>query len=170
MTKVVRGVRALMGVTVLAGVLAGGWAHAPEVRAAVGSRAGPIIWIADASGAGATSQINVGVDVSASSTQVQSISYAVHGPVGTVVTTYVATGGALQGKETYSYTADRTDQTVSTITTVTTTGGSVPVTVHESGNAWLGSTQVQVAGMSNQPILTVIGSASTVKPNVSWGS
>jgi hypothetical protein len=171
MTKVVSGVRALMGVAVLAGVLAGGWTHTPDVRAAVASRAGPIIWISGTTGASAGAcQINVGVDVSASSTQIQSIVYAVHGPVGTVVTKYVATGGALQGKESYTYTADRTDLAVSTITTVTTTGGSVPVIVHESGNAWVGSTHVDVSGMSNQPILTVIGSHSTAKPNANWGS
>jgi hypothetical protein len=171
MTIIVRGVRTVMSVAILAGALAGSWAHTPDVRAAVASRAGPLIWIAGTSGASAGScQINVGVVVSASSTQIQTITYAVHGPVGTAVTKYVATGGALQGKESYTYTADRTDLSVSTITTVTTTGGSVPVTVHESGNAWVGSTHVDVSGMSNQPILTVIGSDSTAKPNVNWGS
>ena len=170
MTRTVRGVRALISVAMLAGVLAGGWAQTPDVRAAVGSRAGPIIWISGTSGASAGAcQINVGVDVSASSTQIQNITYAVHGPAGTAVTKYVATGGALKGKESYTYTADRTDLAVSTITTVTTTDGSVPVTVHESGNAWVGSTKVDVSGMSNQPILTVIGSTATAKPNANWG-
>ena len=171
MGNVVPGIRALLSVVVLAGILAGGWAHTPDVRAAVASRGGPIIWIAGTSGASSgPCQINVGVTVSASSTQIQNITYAVHGPVGTRVTNYVATGGALQGKESYTYTADRTDLKLSTSTTVTTTGGSVPVIVHESGNAWVGSTQVDVSGMSNQPILTVIGSDSTVKPNANWGS
>jgi hypothetical protein len=173
MSKTAVGVRAIAAVGVLAGVLAGGWGRTPDVRAAVASRGDPKIWIAGTSGGVSIScKITIDVAVSTTSGSIQSITYAIHGPIGTAVTQEVATGGALKGMESYTYTADQTDRQVMTVTTVTTTGGSVPVTVAESAvQQSLGSTaSLTVSGMSNLPITTLVSAGSAKAPAVNWGS
>ena len=156
------GVRAIMGVAALAGVLVGGFGRASETRAAVASRGDPIFWIAGASGGVAANYgVQIGVSVSTNSKRVVGINYALHGPVGTAVRWSFITDDNLAAVESYTYTADRTDQQVVTVTTVTTAGGSVPVTVSEAAiqisSLLSGTPPFQVSGLSNQGITSVVG-------------
>jgi hypothetical protein len=176
MRRIVVGVRAVVAVGVLAGVLAGGWVHTPDVRAAVASRGDPVFLLSGTSGGTAIAyRVQVGVSVSALSSQITSVTYVVHGPAGTVVTQQYATDDALAAKEVYTYAADRADQKFVAVTTVTTTGGSVAVTISESAASQsagsTASTSLSQSGMSNQPITTTVSvGASSNKPLVNWGS
>jgi len=173
MTRIGPGMRSVVSVGLLAGVLAGGWGRTADVRAAVGSRGDPLFSISGTSGGAVVSYgIQLGVTVSAASTQVQRVTYALHGPVGTAVKWSFNTDDSLSAKEAYTYTADRTDLQVVAVTTVTTTGGSVPVTVNEAavqvGTSLAFTAPFQVSGMSNQSITTSIG-GSQMNPSAAWG-
>jgi hypothetical protein len=176
MSRTAVGVRAIVAVGVLVGVLAGGWGRTPDVRAAVASRGDPVLLVTGtANGVPVAYGIEIGVSVATASTQIQHVTYALSGPVGTSVRLEFATDDTLAAKESYTYTATRGDQLVVAVTTVTTTGGSVPAVVTESeinvakglGVAMSSDTE---SGYSNAPVTTTVGGGTLKQPNVNWGS
>ncbi len=172
MKKTISGlVRGTACAVIVASGLAGLWQHTPGAHAAVASRRDPILLISTPTASGATlTLVQVVASISANSTQVKGVSFAIHGPVGSSLTKELLTGAG----ETYTYTADRVDTSYSTVTTVTVSGAAVPVTVTSSVLATDMQTvlyqSTAVAGMSGKGITTTVCPVALANTNAGWGS
>ena len=133
----------------LAGILIAalvGLAGAPAAQAALrGCRADPVFVLSD--GTILDVQVSIETDVS----NVTSIHYVVHGPVGTRLVTFVSTPTlGFQGKETVGYVADQAPNRYVTDTLVTTADDNVGAT---SYTTFVGLTLSQALQLRLNPTL-----------------
>lgn len=159
--------RGIVSMVSLALLLAGGLQYTSSTRAAVASRRDPVFCISTPTATGSsTLKLQIIETISAASSQIAHVSYALEGPVGSKVTGVLTTAGLPAGSESYTYTADRTDTTIAAITTVTTTGAAVPVTI----NADVVNTSLKttVTGSSNAGIKFML--LNYLSGNANWGS
>jgi hypothetical protein len=73
-------------------------------------------------------QVQITATIGTADTNVKSISYALHGPVGTTVNQVVFTSGSTGAKESFKYYADQMGQSYSSDTVVNTTTSPVTIT------------------------------------------
>jgi hypothetical protein len=144
-------VRGVVSGLLLAGILVGSWRQT-SADAAVASRGDPTFWI----GPGSTepafdNKLQMRVDIDATGSAVQHITYAIHGPRGTAVHSVLYTGGKLDGLESYTFVADQSPNQYVVVTTVTT-DDTVPVEVTE---------QLVTPGTAATPAVRTAGSASS---------
>lgn len=109
-----------------------------------GCRTDPIIYLSNGT------QFNMVINISDDSSDVNKVTYAVHGPSGTTVTKIVYTGNAFAGKEFFTYTANEKTGHFDTYTAVYTGAASMSVTATTSVQ---GGKSASASGHSNQQLL-----------------
>jgi hypothetical protein len=107
--------RLVLGSTLLVTGLIAGPFTAHQAGATWSSCSGdPIVWLSNGD------KITITETINDAASDVQGISYVVHGPVGTTVSQITYTGGALSGLESVQFVADNPAGTYDTTTLVTT--------------------------------------------------
>ncbi len=174
MTKLTGITRILAGLAIAAGTVGGILPQTQGAHAAVASRRDPILLVSAPTASGSsTTLIQVVATISAASSQVQCVTYAIHGPKGGAVTGELLTGA----NESYTYVADGSPGTYTVVTTASVSGPAVAVSV----TARVLSTDMvtvlyqasTVSGLSGQAITTVVVPtvvAQAVHANANWGS
>jgi hypothetical protein len=143
--------RALPAVALLAAGLLAGLLPAPAAHAAIGGcRSDPIVLLSN----GDILDLSANIDDSA--TDVQQVTYTLHGPAGSSVIGVIPTSGVLGPKETFQYTADAAAGSYGVETMVSTLTPNVGVTATAQAIGLLWSDSASAQGWSLQPLRLAI--------------
>lgn len=114
--------RLALGAALVAATLAAGpWTAHPAGATWSSCGGDPIVWLSNGD------KITMQVTINDAATDIQNVTYLVHGPVGTTVSQITYTGGALSGLESVQFVADDPSGTYDTTTLVTT--GTAGITI-----------------------------------------
>jgi hypothetical protein len=139
--------RALPGAALLAAGLLAGSLPAPAAHAAIGGcRSDPIVLLSNGD------ILDLSANIDDSVTDIQQVTYTLHGPAGNSVTGVIPTSGVLGPKETFQYTADGAAGSYGVETVVSTLTPHVDVTATAQAIGLLWSDSATAQGWSLQPL------------------